>query len=53
MYDTYHAPHPNIVTMALPLVRKIMSKHDKDMGYIGKKIAAYSWGYCALIRRNL
>ena len=43
-YHTYHAPHPNIVTMALPFVRKIMSKHDEDMGYIGKKIAAYSWG---------
>jgi hypothetical protein len=35
---TYHAPHANIVTMApSPLVRKIMSKHDEDMGRIGKK----------------
>jgi hypothetical protein len=44
MYDTYHAPHPNIVTMASSPLSEIMSKHDEDMGYIGKKISAYSWG---------
>ena len=35
---TYHSPHANMVTMApSPLVQKIMSKHDEDMGRICKK----------------
>ena len=35
---TYHSPHANMMTMVpSPLVQKIMSKHDKDMGHIGKK----------------
>jgi hypothetical protein len=34
-----------MVTMVLPLpLSKIMPKHDEDMGGIGEKILADSWG---------
>jgi hypothetical protein len=41
-----------MVTMVLPPLVQNHAKHDEDMGGIGKKISADSWGKYSSIRRN-